>query len=113
MIQGVIFDMDGLMFDTERIWNICWEPALAKFGLPCKDGLSQAARDGKLEEVFGTGTAAVVSPVKELVWKGEHAYIGDGSIGPVTQKLYDTMTGMQWGKIPDTKGWIVPVEKKY
>ena len=51
-------------------------------------------------------------PVKELVWKGEHAYIGDGKIGPVTQKLYDTMTGMQWGKIPDTKGWIVPVEKK-
>ena len=39
--------------------------------------------------------------------------IGDGKIGPVTQKLYDTMTGMQWGKIPDTKGWIVPVEKKY
>ena len=50
------------------------------------------------------------SPVKELVWKGEHAYIGDGKIGPVTQKLYDTMTGMQWGKLPDTKGWIVPVE---
>ena len=75
--------------------------------------IMQAARDGKLEEVFGTGTAAVVSPVKELVWKGEHAFIGDGKIGPVTQKLYDTMTGMQWGKIPDTKGWIVPVEKKY
>jgi len=73
---------------------------------------AKAFRD-KLEEVFGTGTAAVVSPVKELVWKGEHAYIGDGKIGPVTQKLYDTMTGMQWGKIPDTKGWIVPVEKKY
>ena len=35
MVKGVIFDMDGLMFDTERIWNICWEPALAKFGLPC------------------------------------------------------------------------------
>ena len=50
---------------------------------------------------------------KELVWKGEHAFIGDGKIGPVTQKLYDTMTGMQWGKLPDTKGWIVPVEKKY
>src|SRR5699024_11352945 len=72
-----------------------------------------AARAGKLEEVFGTGTAAVVSPVKELVWKGEHAYIGDGQIGPVTQKLYDTMTGMQWGRLPDTKGWIVPVEKVY
>lgn len=43
-IQAVVFDMDGLMFDSERIWSICWEPALAKFGLPCKDGLSQAAR---------------------------------------------------------------------
>ena len=79
--------------------------------LPIADVI-RAGKEGKLEEVFGTGTAAVVSPVKELVWKGEHAYIGDGKIGPVTQKLYDTMTGMQWGKIPDTKGWIVPVEKK-
>ena len=41
------------------------------------------------------------------------AVIGDGKIGPVTQKLYDTMTGMQWGKLPDTKGWIVPVEKQF
>ena len=77
------------------------------------DEVHEAYKNGKLEEVFGTGTAAVVSPVKELVWKGEHAFIGDGKIGPVTQKLYDTMTGMQWGKLPDTKGWIVPVEKKY
>ena len=37
--------------------------------------------------------------------------ISGGKIGPVTQKLYDTMTGMQWGKLPDTKGWIVPVCK--
>ena len=44
---------------------------------------------------------------------GEKAVIGDGKIGPVTQKLYDTMTGMQWGKLPDTKGWIVPVEKQF
>ena len=68
-----------------------------------------AAKEGKLEEVFGTGTAAVVSPVKELKWKDDVAYICDGKIGPLTQKLYDTMTGMQWGKLPDTKGWIVPV----
>ena len=38
MIQGVIFDMDGLMFDTERIWDTCWAPALAKFGLSYKEG---------------------------------------------------------------------------
>ena len=69
----------------------------------------QAAREGKLEEVWGTGTAAVVSPVKELKWKDEVAHISDGKIGPLTQKLYDTLTGIQWGKIEDTKGWIVPV----
>ena len=69
----------------------------------------QAAKDGKLEEVFGCGTAAVVSPVKELKWKDEVACIGDGKIGELTQKLYDTLTGIQWGKIEDTKGWIVPV----
>ena len=75
--------------------------------------IMEAGRQGKLEEVFGTGTAAVVSPVKELKWKDEVVNIGDGGIGPVTQKLYDTMTGMQWGKLPDNKGWIVPVEKQY
>ena len=72
-----------------------------------------AADAGKLEEVFGTGTAAVVSPVKELDWEGKVALIGGGEIGPLTQKLYDTLTGIQWGKLPDEKGWTVPVEKIY
>ena len=73
------------------------------------DDIMQASRDGKLEEVFGSGTAAVVSPVKQLDYEDQSAFIGGGEIGPLTQKLYDTMTGMQWGKIPDSKGWIVPV----
>ncbi len=73
--------------------------------------IMRSGHDGRLEEVFGTGTAAVVSPVKELDWKGDKVFISEGKIGPVTQKLYDTMTGMQWGKIADTKGWIVPVCK--
>ena len=42
-------------------------------------------------------------------WKGDKVFISDGKIGEITQKLYDTMTGIQWGKIPDTKGWMVPV----
>ena len=75
------------------------------------DDVMKAAHEGKLEEVWGTGTAAVVSPVKELKWKDDVAYISDGKIGPLTQKLYDTLTGIQWGKIEDTKGWIVPVCK--
>ena len=73
--------------------------------------IMKAGHEGKLEEVFGTGTAAVVSPVKELDWKGDKVFISGGKIGELTQKLYDTLTGIQWGKIPDTKGWIVPVCK--
>ncbi len=68
-----------------------------------------AAEQGKLEEVFGTGTAAVVSPVKELKWREQVAYISGGKIGPLTQKLYDTLTGIQWGRIEDTRGWVKPV----
>ena len=69
----------------------------------------KAGHEGRLEEVFGTGTAAVISPVKELDWKGDKVFICDGKIGPLTQKLYDTITGIQWGKLPDEKGWVVPV----
>ena len=71
--------------------------------------IMKASKEGKLEEVFGTGTAAVVSPVKKLDYEDQSALIGNGEIGELTQKLYDTLTGIQWGKIPDTKGWIVPV----
>ena len=72
--------------------------------------IMQAGREGKLEEVWGTGTAAVVSPVKELTWKDESVEISGGKIGELTQKLYDALTGIQWGKLPDTKGWIVAVD---
>ena len=72
--------------------------------------IMKAADEGKLEEVFGTGTAAVVSPVKELDWEGKVAHISGGKIGELTQKLYDTLTGIQWGKLPDTKGWTMPVD---
>ncbi|MCD7821841.1 MAG: branched-chain amino acid aminotransferase [Clostridiales bacterium] len=85
-----------------------WGYEVIEGKLPIAD-VMKAAKEGKLEEVFGTGTAAVVSPVKELRWKDEVAYISDGKIGPLTQKLYDTLTGIQWGKIEDTKGWTVEV----
>lgn len=74
------------------------------------DEVMQAARTGHLEEVFGTGTAAVVSPVGQLYYEGETAVIGGGKIGEVTQRLYDTLTGIQWGTVADEKGWVVPVE---
>ena len=73
------------------------------------EDIMKAGHEGRLQEVFGTGTAAVVSPVKELDWKGDKVIINNEKIGDVTQKLYDTLTGIQWGKLPDTKGWIFPV----
>ncbi len=73
------------------------------------DEIMEASENGSLEEVFGSGTAAVISPVKQMDYKGNSAYIHDGKIGILTQRLYDTLTGIQWGRIQDTKGWTVPV----
>ena len=65
---------------------------------------------GKLDEVFGTGTAAVISPVGHLKWDNKIMEINDNKIGKVSQMLYDTMTGIQWGKIPDTFGWTYEIK---
>ena len=73
------------------------------------DELLDAQKSGKLEEVFGTGTAAVISPVGKLRFGNEVMVIGDGTIGEVSQKLYDTVTGIQTGAIPDERGWRVEV----
>ena len=73
------------------------------------DELFEAHKAGKLDEVFGTGTAAVISPVGLLDGDGEKIVINNGEIGKISQMLYDTLTGIQWGRIPDTRGWIVKV----
>lgn len=64
------------------------------------------AKAGKLTEAFGTGTAAVISPVGVLALDDEKITLGDGGIGPVAQKLYDTLTGIQYGRLEDSFGWI-------
>lgn len=64
---------------------------------------------GTLEEVFGTGTAAVISPVGELNWDGNKITINDGKIGEISGKLYETITGIQNGILPDKFGWTVEV----
>ncbi len=73
------------------------------------DELVAAAQNGDLEEVWGTGTAAVVSPVGKLRYKDDVMTIGGGEIGELTQKLYDEITGIQWGKKDDPFGWRVEV----
>ena len=69
------------------------------------DELGQALKDGKLEEAWGCGTAAVVSPIGELCYKGKKFIINEGKIGALTQHLYDTLTGIQWGKLEDKYHW--------
>jgi branched-chain amino acid aminotransferase len=68
--------------------------------------IAKAADNGTLEEIFGTGTAAVISPIGELKWGDKVITIGEGKIGPVSQRLYDTLTGIQRGKLSDGFGWM-------
>ena len=68
--------------------------------------VADAYDSGKLSEVFGTGTAAVISPVGHLKWNDKVMTINNNEIGPISQMLYDTMTGIQWGKREDTFGWV-------
>ena len=71
--------------------------------------VSDATKDGRLKEVFATGTAAVISPVGELCWMEDCLYIGDQQIGPISQKVYDALVGIQTGELPDEFGWTVEV----
>ena len=74
------------------------------------DELATAMADGSLEEAWGCGTAAVVSPIGELCYQDVKYTIGGGKIGPITQYLYDTLTGLQWGRLEDPFGWILPID---
>ena len=87
-----------------------------KWGVPVEERrisveeIVEAARTGAMEECFGTGTAAVVSPVGELRYENEKMVITGGKIGPLTQKIYDTITGIQLGKLEGPEGWSVEVK---
>ena len=74
------------------------------------DEVEKAYAEGKLNEAFGTGTAAVVSPMGLLDNGKEKMVINNGEIGHIAQKLYDTLTGIQWGKIEDKYSWTVKVK---
>ena len=73
------------------------------------DEIAKAYADGTLEEAFGTGTAAVISPIGELKWDDTNLIINNNQIGALSQRLYDTITDIQWGNIADPFNWIVKV----
>ena len=71
--------------------------------------LENALKDGSLQEAWGCGTAAVISPIGELRMDGVSMQVADGGIGKLSQKLYDTLTSIQWGIAPDTHNWTCRV----
>lgn len=89
---------------------------LKKWGVPVTerkvsiDELHQLSEKGQLEEAFGTGTAAVISPVGELNWAGNKMVINNHEIGELSQKLYDTITGIQTGNLEDSQNWTVTIK---
>ncbi|MEZ0329303.1 MAG: branched-chain amino acid aminotransferase [Dissulfuribacterales bacterium] len=70
------------------------------------DEVIEGSRNGKLTECFGTGTAAVISPVKSLYYKEKEHFIGNGGAGPIALRLFDELTGIQYGERPDPFGWV-------
>lgn len=73
------------------------------------DELIDAMENGKLEEAWGCGTAAVVSPIGRFMYKDKEYKVNGEQIGPLTQKLYDILTGIQWGNVPDKYGWTYKI----
>lgn len=69
----------------------------------------EANEKGQLREAFGTGTAAVISPIGELNWNDKKIVLNDGKIGELSQKLYDNLTGIQYTKVPDPFNWVTKV----
>ena len=120
--MNVMFKVNGEVITPELTGSVlpgvtrksCLE-LLHSWGVPAAERLItaqelfDAAENGTLEEAWGTGTAAVVSPIGQLAWEGHKCTVNGGSIGALTQKLYDTLTGIQWGLLPDTMGWTVKV----
>ncbi|MEA4955056.1 MAG: branched-chain amino acid aminotransferase [Pseudoflavonifractor sp.] len=120
--MNVMFQVDGTVITPELTGSVlpgitrksCLD-LLKSWGIPCEERLVtaqelfDAAVAGRLNEAWGTGTAAVVSPIGEMGWEDRHAVVNGGKIGALTQKLYDTLTGIQWGTLPDPYGWTVKV----
>lgn len=73
------------------------------------DEVVEAHQAGKLEEAFGTGTAAVISPIGEFYWQGDTIVVNNGEIGQVSKHLYDTLTGIQNGILDDTFNWMITI----
>ncbi|MCQ2479421.1 MAG: branched-chain amino acid aminotransferase [Clostridia bacterium] len=91
---------------------------LKHFGIKVTEGklsideIVEASKDGSLKEIFASGTAAVISPIGCLNYNGTDYTVNGGNVGPVAQKLYDTLYGIQTGTVEDFMGWTYPLDIK-
>lgn len=85
-----------------------WEMKVSERSISLDEVLS-ALDSGRVKEIFASGTAAVISPVGKLAYRGKNYVINDGKVGPLARKLYDHIMGIQYGKIKDPYGWMMKV----
>jgi branched-chain amino acid aminotransferase len=85
-----------------------WEVPVSERQIGIQEVIA-AARDGTLREVWGTGTAAVISPVGELAYRGERIVINEGRIGELTERLYQAIVDIQYARVRDARGWTLEV----
>ena len=102
----------GITRDSALTLMRDWGLRVSERQIAIEDVLA-AATDGSLREMWGTGTAAVVSPVGELGYKGERHIINGGKTGELTQRLYDAIVAIQYGIAPDPYGWARPLDANW
>ncbi len=101
--------LDGVTRDTTKQLVKDWGIRVVERPITIDEVLT-ASRNGRLQEAFGMGTAAVISPVSELGYKGEKITLGTGKVGPLAQRLFDEISNIQRGLKPDPHGWVVEIQ---
>jgi branched-chain amino acid aminotransferase len=105
-LQGSI--LPGITRDTVLQLARMWKLRVSERRISIQEVL-QASETGTLQEVFGSGTAAVISPVGQIKYGSRSITVGDGNVGPLSKRLYTAITDIQYGRAEDPKGWVVPV----
>lgn len=103
MLSGSI--LPGITRDTVISLAKMWDTKVAERKISI-DEVLDAHTSGKLEEIFGSGTAAVISPVGEIKYGDTVITVGNGNVGPMANKFYKTISDIQYGNIEDPEGWI-------
>jgi branched-chain amino acid aminotransferase len=103
--------LDGVTRDSVIRLLKHWEIPVVERVISMEE-LAEAHARGELVEAFGTGTAAVISPIGELNWEGQKLILNEGRTGSLAARLYDAMTGIQRGTVEDPFGWVVEVDAR-